>query len=107
MLSSARRLRAVEVRETLVRGRSLRGAYLSVKFLKKDGSLRAAAVVSKKVAKTAVRRNSIRRALYTALRTATLPENISAVFIVHTVPPRPLTEALRGDILQICSKHFS
>ena len=102
MLSRASRLRAAEVRHVLGNGRGVRGEYLSLKYVP-GRAFRGAAVVSKKLAKTAPLRNSIRRAVYTAMRTTSLPK-IDAVGIVHTVPPKPRTRAFTKDLERLCSK---
>ena len=51
-------------------GRSRRGTYLSIKFLRTDSPLKTSAVVSKSVARKAVDRNRLRRLVYRALDAA-------------------------------------
>jgi ribonuclease P protein component len=96
MLSKLSRLSAVEVREILKGGRSARSATLSAKYVRAQGA-RAAVVVSSKVAKTAVLRNKLRRAAYSALRTA-LPKNIHVVFFLH----KPLLDP--AELQHLCLK---
>jgi len=56
------------------RGRTVRGPLCALKFApaKTEGTYRAAVVVSKKVSKSAVVRNRIRRRLYELIRTSAL-----------------------------------
>jgi ribonuclease P protein component len=75
MIPSSCRLRTNEVEEVLKRGRGLpSGTYLSAKIFHPEGkssaTIRSAVVVSKKVAKTAVVRNRVRRAVYDSIRAA-------------------------------------
>lgn len=81
MLAKKHRLGAVQVREILKSGRSIRFGTLSAKF-EAASTAKAAVVVSTKVAKSAVERNRLRRAAYRALRTS-LPKNIHVVFFLH------------------------
>ncbi len=106
MLPRSRRLRSKEVRSIIATGQSVRTHYTSMKFVPTAGFFRAAVVVSKKIAKTAVLRNKLRRAMYTSLRTINQPRNISAVFFVHSIPPKPLTLSFFED-LTLCFKRFS
>ncbi len=96
MLAKRRRLRAEEVREILAKGRSARLSGLSVKYLPAKDA-RAAVVVSKKTAKTAVMRNSLRRAAYRTLQKATLPR-VHAVLFIHTTTFEPET------LITLCSR---
>ncbi len=96
MLAKKQRLTAVEVREILKSGRSVRSATLSAKYLRGSGA-RAAVVVSTKVAKSAVERNRLRRAAYRTLREA-LPKNIRVVFFLHTPALNP------EELTQLCLK---
>ena len=70
-----------------VRGSSVRGNVFTVFFAhnKKRQDYRMAVVVSKKVSKSAVVRNRIRRRLYEAVRTAKTLEGqpLDVVFVVH------------------------
>ena len=88
MLSKTNRLSAFEVREIIKDGRSARTAALSAKFKAGSGA-QAAVVVSTKVAKSAVGRNRLRRAAYSALRTS-LPKDTHAVFFLHKPSLDPL-----------------
>ncbi len=114
MLSSQQRLRAEEVRGIISRGRSARAQFLSLKYTHSTSSdqatslpaLRAAVVISKKVAKDAVTRNRIRRQVYAALQgVAKTP--INGVFFVNTLPPEPRLPLFIKDIQQLCSPRSS
>ncbi len=97
MLGRSRRLRAAEARATIKAGWSRRGIYISMKYTEGGSPLRAAAVVSKSLAKKAVARNRLRRALYRAL--ASLPSSRGqAVFFIQKIPPEPYTVAFKSDL---------
>ncbi len=87
MLPKSKRLSTREVREVLRRGHSARAEFLSVKFIKNNTTMRTAAVVQKSVARSAVKRNHLRRTLYQALGTLpTSSARIQGVFFVNRVP---------------------
>ena len=67
MLPKARRLTTKEVHEVLAKGRARRASYLSVKYVATNEPLKTSVVVAKSVAKGAVERNRLRRAVYRAL----------------------------------------
>ena len=97
MLPRPRKLSASEVREILRMGKPIRGSRLLAKY---RGALtsKAAIVVSKKVTKSAVERNRIRRALYKVLVTE-LPPKVNVVFTVTSK-----SDDLATDIATLCSK---
>lgn len=108
MLPKKRRLSAEEVREVLKHGKGVRTGSVSLKYVEKQGLFRAAAVAPKAVAKSAVERNRLRRALYRVL--ATLPpeeaqvlRNTLGVFFIQRIPT-PLTPGLREDISGLLKK---
>lgn len=101
MLPKRRRLSAAEVREVLARGRGSRGKVLSLKFLPTTEPFACAAVVPKKVAKTATKRNTLRRALYRALSTLSLPPTGHAILFMQTVPKENLSLVLIEDIKKL------
>lgn len=78
-------------------GRSRRASLLSAKYVSGSHTLRASAVVSKKVAKGAVERNRLRRALYRAL--VAYEGTGTAVIFVQKVPANPLTPAFFHDLV--------
>lgn len=71
MLAQSHRFHGLSALRPLYKGgRIVRGRSLSMRYqLRKDDSYRAAVVVSKKVHKSAVVRNRIRRRIYEVLRT--------------------------------------
>lgn len=97
MLPKRRRLSAREVKDVMAVGRSRRAGLLSAKYIIGGTPLRASAVVSKKVAKKAVERNRLRRALYRAL--ATYGGTGTAVIFIQKVPTDPLTPAFAHDLV--------
>ena len=112
MLPSSDRLRTSEVEDVLKRGRGLpSGTYLSAKIFRPEGksgaTIRSAAVVSKKVAMTAVVRNRVRRAVYDAVRVtsgelqATSNTSAQIVFFVRSIPKNNLRTAFLSDIKNI------
>jgi ribonuclease P protein component len=110
MLPSSQRLRSSEVVEVLKRGRGLSsGVYLSAKALAapQDATMRCAVIISKKIAKTAVMRNRIRRCAYDAFGVVangqlsrSLPI-VRIVFFVRSVPERSYTDAFTTDVITI------
>jgi ribonuclease P protein component len=96
MLPQGERLSAEKVRMTLKNGKVLRTPGLVVRYLPAHSSA-VAVVVSKKVAKGAVTRNAIRRAVYQALPRP-LPL-VQVVFMVQKQAPD-----YKADIQTICSK---
>ncbi|GEM_PF-1201815 len=110
MLPSSRRLRTKEVEEVIKRGVSARGVFITAKALKNDGTIegvRAAAVVSKKIARSAVERNRLRRALYRAVgivaseKGTTTNHGMNVVFFIRSIPPNPLSPAFLKDVSSI------
>lgn len=74
------------VKHTYQKGKTLRRPYISLVYTKNErGFLRFGVVVSKKVLKSAVGRNTIRRRVYEAIR-LNLPKNAQAdyIFIVYS-----------------------
>lgn len=67
MLESSKRLSAKEVERLFASNTRVRGKYIELVYTKADDA-KAAAIVSKKVATTAVQRNYHRRRIYHALR---------------------------------------
>jgi RNase P protein component len=95
MVPKLRRLTAREVREVLKNGKTLRANTVVAKYIASERS-KAAVVVSSKVAKRAVERNSLRRKGYNAL--STLPPHKHLVFFIQKKEFNP------HDILFLCSK---
>lgn len=112
MLPSSHRLRRKEVTEVLKRGRGLPGGeYVSAKVFyprtRENGTIRSTAVVSKKVARTNVARNRIRRALYDSVRLVIAKRKIEnekpahIMFFVRSAPQKGLKNAFTADVKKI------
>ena len=101
MLAKTRRLRTAEVAEVLKKGRGRRGTTLSVKLLSTNSPFRCAVVVSKKTAKTAVVRNRLRRAVYRALQSTSLPRTGHAILFVQTVPTTDLSKVFASELTKL------
>jgi ribonuclease P protein component len=86
MLPKRSRLRAAEVKEVLAKGRSFSAGPYRGRFLEGRAPLGVAAIVSKKLVRTAVARNSLRRKAYRDLKGLTLPS--SGLLAVFVRPPR-------------------
>ena len=87
------------------RGQSVRGPMLSLKFMGRGPNrpYRVAVVVSRKVSKSAVTRNRIRRRVYAAVRqaSAVIPPGTDLVFTVFDervaeLPPAKLQATVAG-----------
>jgi ribonuclease P protein component len=100
MLPKKKRLTSHEVRHIIAKGKRLFSTYVSAKIVVVE-PFSAAIVVPKRVAKTAVKRNSIRRALYNALRNSPLPVHGRMVVFVDKVPKGPLAPAFAEDVRQL------
>lgn len=75
------------VRYVYQHGKTVRSARVSLVFVKNTrGFTRVAVVVSKKVMKTAVGRNFIRRRIYEAIRMNfdTVPRGVDYIFVVYS-----------------------
>ena len=95
MLAKGARLSAEQVREVIKKGRALRAAGVSLKFL--PGSVgKASIVASSKVAKTATLRNALRRKGYAAVPVP-LP-HYHMVFFIQRATFDP------ADIAALCSQ---
>lgn len=101
MLPKHKRLSAQGVRDVLKLGRSARGSVLSVKYISGGGPFCAAVVVSKSVAKRAVDRNKLRRAVYHALGLPPTPALGRAVFFVQK---KADISTLTQETAQLCLK---
>ena len=111
MLKKSKRLRSAEVDEVMKPGssavRSIRSAHLQVKYVSTEAPLRSAAVVPKSLARKAVARNNLRRALYRALagsNTQNLQGN--AVFFVRVVPKNKSGATFGEELTQLLPKIY-
>ncbi|MDO8518456.1 MAG: ribonuclease P protein component [bacterium] len=84
MLPKKRRLSAAEVREVLARGKTFRVGQYVGKLLAGRPTLGVAVIVSKKVARKATSRNTLRRKAYLELESLTLPPSGSLALFVKT-----------------------
>ena len=108
MLPKKRRLSAVQVREVVASGKSVRGGAISLKYIEKQGFFGVAVVVPKSVARLAVVRNRTRRTVYQALASCVgvhtrNPHNLMVVFFVRAIPS-PLLPAYKQEILALLTK---
>ncbi len=108
MLPKKRRLTAAQVKEVLSSGKSVRGVAISLKYVVKPGFFGSAVVAPKAVARLAVDRNRVRRALYRALSSlspqeAHILQNKMTVFFVRSIPS-PLQPTLRAEVVGLLTK---
>jgi ribonuclease P protein component len=76
-------------------GVSVHSSWLSLRFTSRAAYPRFSAIVSKKVAKTAVERNRIRRRVYAVLEKLTLPPLHALVMV-----KKPLNDITPSDLLK-------
>jgi ribonuclease P protein component len=87
MIPSSRRLTTALFKEVILKGKPLHSPIFVLRMLVSQGTSRFSVSVPKKVAKSAVLRNKIRRRLYSALQ-PTIPHikaGIQGVFMVKQV----------------------
>jgi RNase P protein component len=101
MLSKSKRLSSTQVREVLARGRGKRGSLISLKKLEKQSNFGCSVVVPLKIARGAVVRNKVRRAVYQAMGGLPLPTNEHMVLFVHQIPKERLTEAYKKELIHL------
>ncbi|MEK7612608.1 MAG: ribonuclease P protein component [Patescibacteria group bacterium] len=102
MLAKRARLRTSDVHEVLKKGKAVRlgtlAPHLSMKFLSDTGAFRAAVIVSKSIARSAVARNRVRRAAYRALQALPSLRAARVIFFVQKLPAPPLESVLRVEV---------
>lgn len=106
MLPKRARLTSSEVDEVLTKGISIyaplpkgQKGLISAKFLAIPGSFKSAAVAPKSLAKSAVERNRLRRAVYSAISSLPTPKKPGhMVFFVRSIPKTPLVPAFTEEI---------
>ncbi len=106
MLPKASRLTSSQVAQVLKNGTSVfisppkgRNSLISAKFLAIPGGFKTAAIAPKSVAKSAVSRNRLRRAVYRAIAGFPTPKMSGhMVFFVRSIPKSPLTPAFGPEI---------
>ncbi len=102
MLATAKRLDARSVREVLKGGVRVASQHLTVTALTQR-SLKAAAVVSSKVTRSAVQRNAIRRLIYDLVRT--YPEALDAHIVIRVQKnAHPAREVLQKELWSLFSR---
>ena len=104
MLPRTARIGTQGLKEVISTGKSLRTIFLSIKYLSSGESLQCAVVVSKKVAKGAVERNCIRRAVYRALAVHKSGKGGKMVVFVQKTPKGPLEPAFTEDLASVWGK---
>jgi ribonuclease P protein component len=105
MISSSHRFHGrSSLRFVYQRGQTVRGAHVSLRYVRNPrmSSYRAAVVVSRKVSKSAVIRNRIRRRIYEIIRlnTATVVEPYDLVFTVYGEEAAHMSHATLKKILE-------
>lgn len=77
------------VRRVLGRGTSIRGKNMSMRYFESKIDIKVAVIVSKKISKSAVVRNRIRRRVFEAVRLQSIKNNNllkgEYIFLVHNV----------------------
>ncbi|MEI7719694.1 MAG: ribonuclease P protein component [bacterium] len=107
MLARKSRIGKQGLAEVFRVGKPFRTSLLSIKYLPSPGVLQCAVVISKKVAKKAVERNRVRRAVYRALVPSVAQENKKhgkLVVFVQKIPADPLTPAFVADMESVWKK---
>lgn len=96
MLPSSKRLTTPLFKEVMDKGKLVHSSFFSLKIMKATGESRFSVAVSKKIAKSAVERNKIRRRSYSAIRMVLprLPEGIHGVFMAKA----PILKSTLPDI---------
>ena len=85
MLPKKSRLTAAQVKEVLARGRALRAGGYTGKYLEGTAPLRMAVIVPKRLVRTAVARNRLRRAAYAEVPSLPLPKTGSLALFARPV----------------------
>jgi ribonuclease P protein component len=99
MLKKRKRLLSKEVDDVLKDGQSARSTHMQLKFVALPHPLRSSAVVAKSVARKAVARNSLRRALYRAIALSDMSQlQGNAVFFVRLVPQEKPTAVFAKEL---------
>ncbi len=101
MLPKYKRLSSEGVAEVLKHGKGRRSGVLSLKLLPTNTPLRCAVVVSKKLARTAVKRNMLRRAVYAALKATSLPPTGHAILFVQSIPSQDMRGVFASEIKKL------
>lgn len=110
MITNSHRFHGLgSLRFAYTKGKTVRTSDIGLRYIDntRRDTWRAAVVVSKKVHKSAVKRNKIRRRMYEVLRLARIPEtkNTDLIFTVYTAniltsTPQELTEWISNLLKQ-------
>jgi len=109
MLKKSQRLTHSQFDEYFKSGKRFHFPHCTVVYTPHD-SLQVAIVVGKKVSKLAVRRNTIRRRLYSVLRNELLQDAVTGVFIVlvkptfTTLPRKTAAAEIQQNIATVLKK---
>lgn len=102
MLKQTERLNRLDFSKFFKRGKRWHFPHLTIIYHDYP-TLHASVVVSKKVAKTAVRRNKIRRRIYARLHNILKAKNKTGVFIIITKPSYDTLQRTAADELLVAS----
>ena len=106
MLSSSTRLTTRLFKETIEKGRIFHSPFFIVRVVKSQGLSRFSVSAPKKVAKTAVERNKIRRRVYSALRHVypKVQSGFHGIFIAKSAVVKSSFTELSSDISSLFVK---
>lgn len=89
MLPKNNRLKKEEVAEILKKGRVLSSPFFRVKYIASRKEIKASGVVSKKISKSAVKRNALRRKIYNVVSSKiTELKGVSMVIFLQKTPEK-------------------
>lgn len=105
MLAKKQRLTTEAFKRFFASGRRVHGTYVQLIYTSHD-TFHGAAVVGKKVARTAVARNKLRRRIYHALYTLTRSSGRTGVYILVAKPPalHASYTSLQHDIAELIGR---
>ena len=104
MLARRNRVSTALVSHIMKEGVSVHTPSMSLRFTLRAAYPRFSAIVSKKVAKTAVERNRTRRRVYAVLEKLALPPLHGLIMIkksISTISPRELTEEINNLLAKV------
>jgi ribonuclease P protein component len=106
MLPSSKRLSVALFKEVMDKGKHMHSPLFALRAIKTEGLSRFSVSVPKKVAKTAVLRNKLRRRMYSALTPlfSEIKEGIHGVFIVKEALRKATFEEISLELRQFFGK---
>ncbi len=106
MLPSSKRLTTSLFKETIAKGRIFHSSLFTIRVMKSEGLSRFSVAVPKKVAKTAVERNKLRRRTYSVLRNlhSRIKVGFHGVFITKPSIKTANIDSIREDTEQFFVK---